>query len=439
MNKILIKGGLVVGLNEVYTADLLTEGGIIKKINRKIALEQDASIRVINAKGKYILPGFIDIHNHGSVGFDTSFGTYDKDTDTFNNSEQAYKAGLKDTLDFYIKTGITKVLLTTMAAPLDQLYNALKYIKSFLYENPVYKNLVYGINLEGSFLKDPKYAGGQNPKYFYDVDQHVIDRLQEASGNFLKIVNIPPEHGEKGYRLTKKLKDSGIVVAGGHSAAYGDEFTMAVDAGLNLAVHFLNGPSRSNSKSFRNGGAIEIMLRSDEVFLEIIGDGYHVDPSYVRDVIARKGYERVIMITDSMFANGMQDLERFKLLGLEGIVSKNKEYLQLAGSENTLFGSALKSNSSYRNVISWLTCQMEGTWHRQHKALPLHQALVKASIMFSTNPAKLLGVYSTNKDQPGTGVIEVGKSADLIVGELEESKLSITHTMLQGALHKNAI
>ncbi len=434
MEKVLVKGGSIVGLNEVYSADLLIANGIIKKIEQGI--EKDESTTEINASGKYILPGFIDIHNHGSVGFDASFGKYNIDTDTFNNSEQAYKEGLKEALDFYIKTGITKVLLTTMAAPLSQLCNSLKYIKNFLHENPVYKNLVYGINLEGSFLKDPVYAGGQNPKYFYDVSQHLIDKLQAASGDFLKIVNIPPEHGEKAYKLTKKLKDSGIIVACGHSAAYGDEFALAVDAGLNLAVHFLNGPSRSNSKSFRNGGAVELMLRSDEVFLEIIGDGYHVAPSYVRDAIARKGYERVIMITDSMFANGLPGLEHFRLLGLQGVVSKNKEYLQVIGAENTLFGSVLKSNISYQNVISWLTCQMEGTWHREHKGLSVNEALVKASIMFSANPAKLLDIYNSTQNRPGTGTIEVGKSADLIVGELEKGKLSIAHTFIKGTAYK---
>jgi N-acetylglucosamine-6-phosphate deacetylase len=391
---------------------------------------------VIHASGKYILPGFIDVHNHGSAGFDASFGTYDLGTGQFDSSERAYKNGLEKALKSYLKAGVTKVVLTSMAAPLDQLKDSFGHLKDFLQRDGYLSELVYGINLEGTFLKDPVYAGAQNPKYFFDVDEKVVNSLQVASGGSLRIVNIPPEHGEKGYKLTRKLKDLGIVVAGGHSAAYGDEYKKAIGEGLNLAVHFLNGPSRSNSKSFRSGGAVEAMLRSDRVFLEIICDGYHVDPSYVRDVIARKGFERVIMITDSMFANGMAHLEQFELFGLQGAVHKSREYLQVLGSENTLFGSVLNSNVGFSNVILWLTQEMEGTWHRTHKALPLNDALLQASAMFSSNPAKLLGIFDSGKGQKGTGSVEVGKSADLIVADLKADKLSISHNLLKGTVHE---
>ena len=433
MKKILIKGASIIGHRKVYKADLLIKDDIISEINQSIAPEPLTT--VINAEGKYVLPGFIDIHNHGSVGFDASFGTYQQQTDSFDASEKAYKKGLKTALDFYIKMGVTKVLLTTMAAPLDKLCVALEHIKSFLTAHPMYKNLVYGINLEGSFLKDPVYAGAQNPNYFCEPKQEVIDALQNASGNLLKIVNIPPEHGKKGCKLTEELIKNSVVVAGGHSAAFGDEFLQAVNAGLNVAVHFLNGPSRSNSKSFRKGGAVEVMLRSDKVYLEIICDGYHVDPSYVRDVIARKGHERVVMITDTMFANGLPDLEQFELLGLKGAVSKNKRYLQVLGTENTLFGSVLKSDVGYANVVSWLTTQMPGTWHRMHEALPLHEALVQASIMFSSNPARILSIFEKDAIQSGSGSIEVGKSADLLVADVAHGKFSISHNVLQGTVY----
>lgn len=432
MGKTLIKGGTIVGVKEVYLSDLLIDNGTISKIERSI--EVDVSTQVIDASGKYVLPGFIDIHNHGAAGFDTSFGRYNQEADVFESNELAYKKGLNDALDFYLKTGVTKVLLTTMAAPIDQLNDSLRFLRDFIEENPKYKNLVYGINLEGTFLKDPDYAGAQNPKYFYDIDDEIIESLQGSSGGLLKIINIPPEHGSKGCELTRKLKTQNIVVAGGHTSAYGDEFTTAIEAGLNLSVHFLNGPSRSNSKSFRMGGAVEAMLRSDKVFLEIICDGYHVDPSYIRDVIERKGYERVIMITDSMFANGLTGLEKFELFGLQGVVSKNNDYLQVLGSENTLFGSVLKSNVGFGNIISWLTTETTGTWHRSHKALSQNDALVHTSIMFSSNPARLLGIYDGSNNHAGTGSIEVGKIADLVIAKLVEKELFITHTIIQGKI-----
>ncbi len=105
---------------------------------------------------------------------------------------------------------------------------------------------------------------------------------------------IPPEHEETGLELTKKLITSAIVVAGGHSGSFADQFYKAIEAGRSLGVHFLNGPSRSSSKGFRDGGAVEAMLRSDAVSLEIIGDGYHVAAADFRDVIKRKGIDKII-------------------------------------------------------------------------------------------------------------------------------------------------
>jgi len=433
MKSLLIKGASVVGPDQVYRADVLVEDSLIAQINP--AIRPGKGTAVMHARGKYVLPGFIDIHNHGSVGFDTSFGTYRQQDDAFDSTAQAYKNGLKAALDFYIRTGINKVLLTTMAAPLDQLCRALSLVRDFLEEQPAYRELVYGINLEGTFLKDPVYAGAQNPEYFYAAEQQVIDRLQEASGNLLKIVNLPPEHDEQGCRLTKDLVKNGIIVAGGHSAAFGDNFDRAVKAGLNVAVHFLNGPSRSSSKGFRGGGAVEAMLRSDKVYLEVICDGYHVAPAYVRDIIARKGHERVVIITDSMFANGLSGLERFELLGLKGAVSSNKKYLQVLGKENTLFGSVLTADTGYGNMVLWLTTPIPGIWHRTHQALSLHEALVYASVMYSANPARLLGIFNKHGGRPGCGSVEVGKSADLLVADVAPGEFSLAHNILGGKVY----
>ncbi len=420
----IIRGGKIVGPDEVYAADLLLEDGVITQIGGVIIPEGEE--QTIDATHQYILPGFIDIHNHGAAGYDFSFGKFNPDTGGFERTETAIRQGLSAALEHYRSHGVTRVLLTTMAAPLEKLVFAFEVLDRYLSDHPVHRSLVYGINLEGTFLKDPTFAGAQNPAFFYEVDPDVVDRLQAAAGGRLQVVNLPPEHGEAAWSLTRRLSEQGMVIAGGHTGAYGDEFAAAVDAGLQLSVHFLNGPSRSSKKSFRRGGAEEMMLRSDGVYLEIICDGYHVDPSYVRDIIARKGYDRVIMITDSMFANGLSDLKKFELFGLAGAVSDNGEYLQMLGSENTLFGSVLNSSRGFANVVRWLCQSMPGVWHRRHEALSLDLALRRASQMFSANPARLLGIFEGTKSLPGTGSIEVGKSADLVLASEHDGQIAIT-------------
>lgn len=429
--KTLLKNGKLVLPDRVFLGDLAFEHGIITHIRSEIP--ENGFDQVLDLKGKYVLPGFIDIHNHGSAGFDFSFGCYDSANDSFDLTQPDYSGGLEKALRFYARHGVTKVLLTTMAAPLEKLEYSFTALREYIDNDMPHHQVVGGINLEGTFLKDPHYAGAQNPKFFYSPDWTIIEKLQKASGDLLKIVNIPPEHGEKGLELIRALRKENIVVAGGHTAAYGDEFQLAVDDGLSLAVHFFNGPSRNSTKGFRRGGAEQIMLKSDAMSTEIICDGYHVDAAHVRDTIERKQYDRVIMITDSMFANGLDDVESFSLFGLKGAVSKNREYLQMLGVADTLFGSVLASNKGFSNVLKWLTTEMTGVWYRHHPALPFDTALPLVSVMFSANQARLLSIENGDEKSAGTGSLEIDKCADIIIADIDhELQVTIEKTFVQG-------
>lgn len=380
--------------------------------------------------GKYLLPGFIDIHHHGALGFDCVWGAYDPEKDAFVHEAEAFAHAFKRSLAFCLQMGITRLFPTTMAAPRGQLLQSLRWMEAVLRDAPPWNCLVGGINLEGSFLKLPAYAGAQNPDYFYEPSLEFVQAVQQASGQRLKVVNLPPEHGPRGLDLTRSLVEQGIVVAGGHSGASYDQFMQAAEEGLSLAVHFLNGPSRSSSKPFGGGGALEAMLSSDEVYVELIVDGWHIHPAYVRDTLARKGTERAIAITDSMFANGLSKLKRFTLGGLRGTVSEEREYLKVADREDTLFGSILRPPRSLENLLNWLTQPMPGRWHRHHPALPFDEALPLAARMLSTHPARLLKL-------DGVGSLDIGQEADILVVDIQEAEqgleVFIEAVMLQGA------
>jgi len=135
------------------------------------------------------------------------------------------------------------------------------------------------------------------------------------------------------------------------------------------------------------------VLRSDEVSAEIIADGYHVDKSYAMDTIKRKGFERVVAVTDSMFPTMLEGVKKFSMLGVDGEVSPNREYLQIAERGDALFGSTLTMDKAFSNILSWLTEPIEGVWYRSHEPLSFEEALSKASDMCSRNPARVGGIF----------------------------------------------
>jgi len=431
----LIRNAQVIFPDHMTMSDVLIEQGLIKSIGGFIT-EEEGDL-VIDATDKFILPGFIDIHNHGAMCFDMAMGYYDTTKDLFFRDETAFQTGFTDALQYHLLNGTTRIFPTSLAAPHEDLLWSFDQINTYISNAAHYLgDMVGGLNVEGTFLKLAEYAGAQNPDFFMEPDFGIFEALQKASGRRIKIVNLPPEHGEKGLTLTRMLCKEGIIVSGGHTGANADQFEQATSAGLCLGVHFLNGPSKSISQSFYNGGAEEAMLRLDEVFLELIVDGYHVHPAYVRDVVARKQPERVILITDSMFVNGVLDINSFTLCGIKGIVSKTKDYLQVINRDDTLFGSVLKSGQGYENMLNWLTQEMKGIWYRSHEAMELADAMVTTSKMASVNPAQLLGLYETKEDDPGTGSIEQGKYADLLLIDLQENEnrynLNIEQVWLKG-------
>ena len=433
-NRFILKGGNVVTGGSISPANILIEEGIIRQLGPPNLM----GVKEIDVSGKYILPGFIDIHTHGISSFDFTFGNYDSITDSFIQDPDTFAQEMIEVLRSYAAYGVTGVYATTMAAALSDLLLFAGFFRQFLEQESRYSSLVKGINLEGTFIKSPAFAGAQNPKYFYNLKESIIEQLQTASGDRLKIVNIPPEHGEEGISFIEYLKSLGVVVSGGHSGATAIEFFKAVNAGLQLGVHFLNGPSRSSSKGFYDGGAVESMLKSDEVYLELILDGYHVHPAYVRDVISRKGVDRVIGITDSMFITSVPDIDYFSILGLRGKVSKDRKYLQVIDKEDTLFGSILTMEQGFANLLNWFTSPMPGVWHRNHEEMDFAEALSSASQIFSGNPARLMRIYGNDEQGPGTGSIEPGKYADLVIVDIQtidnDYQVEISKTFSQGKL-----
>ena len=149
------------------------------------------------------------------------------------------------------------------------------------------------------------------------------------------------------------------------------------------------------------------------------------------DLIKRKGIDKCIAISDSMFVTNMQNIKEYKINGIAGKLSGNGQYIHIAGKENnnSLFGSVLTMDKAFENLLTWFTQPIEGIWNEKHEPHSFEDALLNASKMCSRNPANILGMNST-------GSIEIGNVADLVIAAISKEKssykLKINNVLLGG-------
>lgn len=384
---------------------------------------------VIDVDGKYIVPGFVDIHFHGYNLFEFTAGLYDPETKTFDDSWSAYEDGFEMLSRALVKFGVTGFYVGSWASPIANLRNCYAHLYNYLSKTksaPGSAKLLGGF-LEGTFL-NPKMAGAQNPDFALEPSPQVFDSIED--NGTIKLANVAPDFGRPSYELTEYLSSKGIVVGAGHSNAACEQIIEATKAGLKYFIHLTNGPTGGSYKPFNGGGAIEAVLKSDELYAELILDGYHINPAYVRDIVKRKGINKIIGVTDCLFAAG-SGLKHFRISGTQGQVSADGKYICVAGKPNTLCSSNLTMDLAFANILNWLSCEMEGIWNRRHEAMDFEDALVAAAKICSTNPSVLTGLSAE-----GFGSIRDGAQADLcvldIAGSAGQFEVVVDTTIING-------
>jgi len=423
METVQLKGGFLVTGQGVERTDIVLCDDRIS-----LAGDRERCDEVVDITGKYVVPGFVDIHFHGYNLFEFTSGLYDVKYETFDNSPSAYDYGLEMLSKTLVKFGVTGFYVGTWASPIANLRNCYAQLHRYLSsrnEQPGAR--ILGGLLEGSFL-NPRMAGAQNPDYVLQFVTDSFDRIED--NGTIKLANVVPDFGRPSYELTEYLAEKGIVVGAGHSNATCEQIEEATRAGLKYFIHLTNGPTGGSYKPFDGGGAIEAVLKSDELYAEQILDGYHVNPAYVRDILKRKGADRIIGITDSLFAAGSQ-VKQFTSGGIRGALSEDGKYFQVVDKANTLFSSNLTMDRGFGNLLNWLTINMKGIWNRQHNPLEFDEALVTVAKILSTNPCVLTGL-----DKEGYGSITDGAKADLcvldIVGSPGDFKVTVESTIVNG-------
>ncbi|HHY43113.1 MAG: N-acetylglucosamine-6-phosphate deacetylase [Firmicutes bacterium] len=376
--RLLIKNAQIITPHDILpNYDLAVEKNKISHIEPSGILDTKGFDEIIDAKGNYLSPGFIDIHTHAIYGFDTMDATCE---------------AIEAMASFHIKNGVTGFLATTMTSSAEDMEKAIKNAASYISrQRERHLTLdtsgsspaeVLGIYLEGPYFSEAK-KGAQSPKYLKNPDIDQIKRFIQLSDNSIKVVALAPELPGATDAISF-LRAQDITVSAGHTDATFDTARKAFDCGVTQVTHIFNAMRGFNHREPGISGAA---LIDERVYCEMICDGIHLHPGAMKLVVKAKGKDKVILISDSMMAAGLSDGE-YTLGGQKVFVKGSEARL----SDGTLAGSTLTLNRAIYNMV-----------HMVGVSLP------DAVQMATLNPARAIGI--DNKK----GSIEIGKEADLVI------------------------
>ncbi|MGO5074754.1 N-acetylglucosamine-6-phosphate deacetylase [Clostridium sporogenes] len=373
--KAIVNGKIIVGNEILENKVLLFEKKIIDILDRKTAYLSKNDY-IIDAKGLYISPGFIDVHIHGSGGKDAMDGEIES---------------IKVISNTIAKRGVTSFLPTTMTMDKEHIYKALDVI-----EQAINMDLggakVLGAHLEGPFINS-KYKGAQKADFIKNPSFDFIKGYE----NVIKIITLAPEKDEN-FKFLKYIKENtDIVLSIGHSDATYEQAMAAIDNGISRATHTFNAMTPLNH---RKPGIIGAIMNTD-ISCELIADNIHVHKGAVNVLTKIKGKDKIILITDSMRAGCMNN-GIWELGGQKVIVKDSSARLE----DNTLAGSILTLDSAVKNMKN-----------------NIDASLCEIISMVTVNPAKDINVYDRK------GSIEKGKDADIVIFDKE---IDINMTIIEG-------
>ena len=382
---------------KIYNGNIITpqriiNGGSILIADGKIAAVSETNIETtaaefINAEGKYISPGFIDIHVHGGGGHDFMDAT-----------EEAF---LK-IAETHARFGTTAMLPTTLTGSKEDILETLR-----AYDSATKKNIngsqFLGMHLEGPYLAMSQ-RGAQDPRYIRNPDPQEYKEIIAASDNIKRWSAAPELPGA--IEFGKYLTSKNILPAIAHTDAIYEQAKEAFDNGYTLATHFYSAMSSVTRKNaHRYAGVVEAGYLIDEMDVEIIADGVHLPAPLLQLVYKIKGADRTALITDAIRAAAMPDGE--------SIIGSLKNGVKIIVEDGV---AKLLDRSSFAGSVA--------TADRLIRTmLAANIPLVDVIKMASLTPARIL------KCNDRKGSLEVGKDADIVIFD---DQVNISTTMING-------
>ncbi|MGW5429473.1 N-acetylglucosamine-6-phosphate deacetylase [Streptomyces sp. NPDC004059] len=352
---------VLAGARVVLPSGVLDDGRVVVE-GTKIAAAAPGNAEVIDVTGHWLVPGFVDIHNHGGGGASFS-GT----------AEQILTAVRTHRLH-----GTTTLVASTVTDEMDLLVRQAGLLSELAEQGEI-----AGIHFEGPFIS-PCRKGAHSEELLRDPDPAEVRKLIDAARGKARMVTLAAElpGGTDSVRL---LAEHGVIAAIGHTDATYEQTVEAIDAGATVATHLFNAMPALNHRA---PGPIAALLEDERVTVELINDGTHLHPAALELAFHRAGADRVAFITDAMDAAGIGD-GRYMLGPLEVEVSEGVARLVEGGS---IAGSTLTLDRAFKRAVTI-------------DRLPVEDAVQALSV----NPARLLGLSDR------IGSLEPGKDADLVV------------------------
>ncbi len=371
---------------EISDAVIVIQGSKISAVGQRGRVDLPRGVRELNASGRTVVPGFVDVHIHGAGGHDVMEGT-------------------REALEIISATvaahGTTSLVATTVTASEKETRGSVAGIAHFILHTSQYATRelsaeILGIHFEGPFIS-PARRGVHPAKWIVPPSRELLAQLLGEARGTAQILTLAPEL-PGALDLISVARQAGLVVSLGHTDATYEQAQAAIEAGASHAAHVFNA---MRPFSHRGTGVIGAVLTSPKVSAELIADGVHVDEAAMRMLVELKTPERVILVSDGISATGMPDgkyqLGMFEVK-VSGGVARN--------AEGKLAGSTLTLDRALRNMAAL--------------GVPLSSALR----MVTANPARQIGLGARK------GVLAPGADADLV---FLDDKLEVSGVMTRGA------
>ena len=342
---------------------LISDGKILEVTNSDLAV---IGAKVVDAKGMYIVPGFVAMNIHGGGGFDFS----DCTEEAFEGAVAAHQ-----------RYGATTIFPTVLARDLAKIEQAAEVCERVMKKN---EGPVLGLHIEGPYL-NPKMAASLFVDRESDPDPAEYEELLERTRCVRRWDASPELPGA--LEFARHLKAKGILAAISHTEAEFDLIRTAYEAGFTHAAHFYNAmPGFHKRREYKYEGTVESVYLMNDMTVEVIADGRHLPPTILRLVYKLKGVERTCLVTDALAcsANEGKPLDDPRII-IEDGVCKLADHSSLVGSIATM-------DTLVRTMV-------------QKADIPLADAIRMAS----ETPARLMGVSDR------TGTLQKGKDADVVI------------------------
>ncbi len=371
----------IVGEREILDAENLyvEEGKIIAITDEELPYDEE-----IDVQGKFLSPGFIDLHVHGGA-----------DCDFMDGNEEAVIAAA----NYHYQNGTTTICPTTLSASYEQTTAALDAIQKAIDSGKIQPN-VAGVHMEGPYFALTK-CGAQNKTYITPPVPEDYTRILQDYGNLVKRWSFAPELPGTSEFLDV-LSEKGVVASIAHSEATYDDVMAVYDKGCRLITHFYNCISTiTKEKGYRILGITECGYLLKDMMLEVIADGCHVPKELFRMLYQIKGSDTLCLVTDAMRCAGSKEA----ISHIGGVPCKIKNGVACLMDESSFAGSVATADRLIRFCVKDVGID-----------------LCEAVKMMTVNPAKVLGLESKGK-------IAVGYDADLVIFD---ENIQVERVFVQG-------